>query len=761
MLAPNTILQSRYLIARQLGQGGMGTVYQATDERFKNFVAVKEARFPTIEVDRAFEREAHLLRSLKHPALPGVIDFFSENQTWYLVMDFVAGEDLAVSLAQRLESGDGPFAPGEVVRWGEQVLSALEFLHAHEPPILHRDIKPQNLKVTEQGKVMLLDFGLAKGSVEAVSRVVGGESVAGYTPYYAPLEQMQGSGTSERGDLFSVSATMYHLMTGVVPPDALTRAFRVLNGDPDPLLSADALNPSVPPGVAAVLGSAMALKQEERPASAVLLRQALRGASQQIFETGHGAATRTGNKPAAGYETVPGSGISGAVASFATVREQTIPLPPAPGPEMGRGRGRGWPVMQLGGVTVGLCVLLLGATLALLSSSEWSATKAEGPSDTTSTQEPDPIAVFEGELAGGETRDHEIALTEGQYLQITVEQGGVDLAVTSFGPDGKHLSEVNTLQSTRGVERVHLIAEVSGTYRLQVHPKGASAAAGRYELRIVPPRMATPRDGSRVAAQKAFTRGHELALEVEKDLSQDRANPTPAKFSLESAVGHYSEALQLWRATGERESEAITLHALGGMYNRLGESENELASNSQALALWQTLGDRRGEALALTRAATRCIRLGEMRKGLAHAEQALPLWQAVEDTWGEAATRHNMGVAYGSLGQAQTAINSYHQAALLWRAIGERENEAFAQLSIGILHSDPSECMKAFWAYMEAVKIYQALNDRGMEALTWDRLAELYERWDGYAQHVDRARERAAWLRSGARARSPELVIPL
>ena len=126
--------------------------------------------------------------------------------------------------------------------WADQLLDALDYLHTQDPQIVHRDIKPQNLKLTSRGQIILLDFGLAKGQAGEISRVTTAASIFGYTPNYAPLEQIQGLGTDTRSDLYSLGATLYHLMTGVKPPDALTRAAALVNGQPDPLLKPSEAN---------------------------------------------------------------------------------------------------------------------------------------------------------------------------------------------------------------------------------------------------------------------------------------------------------------------------------------------------------------------------------------------------------------------------------------------------------------------------------------------------------------------------------------
>src|SRR5438876_6938913 len=260
MLAPETLLQGRYLIVRQLGQGGMGAVYEALDQRLDTTVALKETLFADERLRKQFEREARLLARLHHPALPRVSDHFSEGDGQFLVMQFIAGDDLGEMMARK----NGPFPPHQVLSWADQLLDALDYLHTQDPQIVHRDIKPQNLKLTARGQIILLDFGLAKGQAGDLSRATTSASIFGYTPNYAPLEQVQGLGTDARSDLYSLAATLYHLLTGIKPPDALTRAAALVNGQLDPLQPATAVNPSVGADVAAVLQRAMAQNRDQR-----------------------------------------------------------------------------------------------------------------------------------------------------------------------------------------------------------------------------------------------------------------------------------------------------------------------------------------------------------------------------------------------------------------------------------------------------------------------------------------------------------------
>jgi DNA segregation ATPase FtsK/SpoIIIE-like protein len=270
MSSSNTILQERYRIMRLLGRGGMGTVYEAFDERLSRRVALKEMLVEGEELRRAFEREARLLANLQHSALPRVMDHFDEGNRQFLVMEFVPGDDLSKMLAQR----EHPFAIDEVLRWSGHLLDALEYLHGHEPPIVHRDIKPSNLKLTATGQIILLDFGLAKGAAGGMARSDNSLSVSGYSPKYAPLEQIQGERTSPQSDLYSLAATIYQLLTNRSPVDALKRATDIINGEADPLTHIGELKPELSKQVAATLMQALSLQAARRPPSAAAMRAA-------------------------------------------------------------------------------------------------------------------------------------------------------------------------------------------------------------------------------------------------------------------------------------------------------------------------------------------------------------------------------------------------------------------------------------------------------------------------------------------------------
>jgi serine/threonine protein kinase len=266
-------LQGRYLIIKKLGAGGMGAVYEAVDERLQVTVAIKETFAVEPRMRRQFEQEARLLAQLTHPALPRVSDYFTENDGLFLVMQFIAGDDLAQVIAER----PGPFPRAQVIAWADQLLDALIYLHTRERQIIHRDIKPHNLKLAANGQIALLDFGLAKAHASDQTTTASSHSIFGYTRRYSPLEQIQDQGTSPQSDIYALGATLYHLLTGIKPPDALARAAALANSKADPLTHADEVHPVIGRELSSVIHKALALNSCDRFQSAKDFRNALKG----------------------------------------------------------------------------------------------------------------------------------------------------------------------------------------------------------------------------------------------------------------------------------------------------------------------------------------------------------------------------------------------------------------------------------------------------------------------------------------------------
>ena len=271
VIDPGTLLQGRYRVVRRLGKGGMGAVYEATDLRLDVTVAIKEAFSTDPRLRKQFEHEARLLAQLHHTALPRVTDYFIEENRVFLVMQFIGGDDVAEIISRQ----PGPLPSNTVIAWADQLLDALIYLHTRERQIVHRDIKPHNLKLTSAGTIALLDFGLAKSDWDT-TQANSSTSIFGFTRRYSPPEQMQDQGTTPRSDIYALGATLYHLLTGVKPPDALVRTKAIAKGEADPLLLAYEIHGAVGPEVSIILQKALELDPNLRYENAHGFRQALR-----------------------------------------------------------------------------------------------------------------------------------------------------------------------------------------------------------------------------------------------------------------------------------------------------------------------------------------------------------------------------------------------------------------------------------------------------------------------------------------------------
>jgi serine/threonine protein kinase len=269
ILEPGILLNQRYRILEVIARGGMGAIYRANDESLGVEVAVKENLITTDEFTRQFHREATILAGMRHAHLPRVTDHFVlADQGQYLVMDYIAGEDLRHHLATL-----GRLTEAEALRIGLSICDAVSYLHHREPPILHRDIKPGNIKITPTGQVFLVDFGLAKVAQSGQQTTIGAQSL---TPGFAPPEQY-GSGTDQRSDLYALAATLYTILTGKTPEDALSRAMGTAE-----LTPLTEQNPQVSSVTAAAIERAMAIEPEKRFQTADEFLLALQQAAGQV-----------------------------------------------------------------------------------------------------------------------------------------------------------------------------------------------------------------------------------------------------------------------------------------------------------------------------------------------------------------------------------------------------------------------------------------------------------------------------------------------
>jgi hypothetical protein len=377
------VLEGRYRIEALLGRGGMGALYRAIDLRFQTPVALKENQAVTPDAPKQFAREAELLHRLRHPNLPRVTDHFAiAGQGQYLVMDYVEGEDLKQILTRH-----GALPEAQALDWIGRVLDALQYLHSQG--IIHRDVKPANVKIAPGGQVYLVDFGLAKVYDPAQRTTLGARGV---TPGYAPPEQYGMGRTDARADVYSAGAMLYALLTGQVPADALER----LTGQAR-LVPPRQLKVSLSPEVEATVLRAMQPRPDDRFQTAAEFHAALAAATPSPAPAGpapspHLAPTLIAGPPG-GAETIlaPPPAARGPRPRA----ETAIESPPAPRKRR-RKRRPAW-FWLMAGLAVCLAVGIGLGAVALFGPVDWGlGTGAQTATLPAATRTQPPVAGVPG-----------------------------------------------------------------------------------------------------------------------------------------------------------------------------------------------------------------------------------------------------------------------------------------------------------------------------------------------------------------------------
>ncbi len=279
-LIPGAQLQyGRYIIKKILGQGGMGTLALATDTRLADkLVVIKELvadQIDPAEDVRNFQREVQTLSHLDHPLIPGVTDHFQEGSRYFMVQEYVEGENLDA----RMERTRRPMEEQDALRYAAEVLDILDYLEQQKPPLVHRDIKPANIIIgAKDQRAHLVDFGIARAYAPSEARRK--QTTALGTPGYAPPEQYQGN-AEPRSDLYALAATLYYLLTDRDPTEYPPFQFppaRTVN----PLLSAD---------IEAVLTRALMLDINQRYQTALEMKRDIDAILFRYFDEPDGLST--------------------------------------------------------------------------------------------------------------------------------------------------------------------------------------------------------------------------------------------------------------------------------------------------------------------------------------------------------------------------------------------------------------------------------------------------------------------------------------
>ena len=320
-----------------------------------------------------------------------------------------------------------------------------------------------------------------------------------------------------------------------------------------------------------------------------------------------------------------------------------------------------------------------------------------------------PIA---GEIAGGESSSYLIEVTAGEYLEVIVEQQGIDVAVTLFGTDDKELTSIDSPNGPQGPEQIVAIAEETGNYRLEIYAYG-SATSGSYDIRIENLRPATVRDRSRTAAQSAFVEGRKLGREKTAE-------------SRQQAIEKYLEAVALFRELSDRYWEANALYNMANLYYYLGDKPQALEYFQEVLPIRQALGDRYGEARTFDAIGNSYLLLGDRSQAIDYYNQVLPLWRSLEDPVAETTTLTNIGLAYYYLGEYHKALENYYLALPIIKKIEDKAAEAYALNSIGLVYWSFGDGLNAIQSYSQALSLAREIESESIEAQSLTQIGAAY-----------------------------------
>jgi beta-lactam-binding protein with PASTA domain/predicted Ser/Thr protein kinase len=481
MIDPDTIIDGRYRVISRLGSGGMADVYLAQDQLLGRDVAVKVLHHHFAEdqefVER-FRREASSAAALSHPNIVAIFDRGEWNGTYYIAMEYVAGRTLKAIVREH-----GALDPATAIEIVVQILRAARF--AHRRGVIHRDLKPHNVILDEEGRARVTDFGIARAGASDMT-LTG--SIMGTAQYLSP-EQAQGLAVTGASDLYSIGVILYELLTGVVPFEgetAVAIAFKQVSAEPAP---PSALNPAIPPSLDAIVLRALAKNPAERYADADELIAALEHEREQLPALSAAAAAAGPDGHVYHAQPPPRAGAgSMLLAQPGTGQYELEDASPA-----SADRRRRWRRGLLWGLAA---VLVAGAAVAavLLTQSTKSVTV---PSVTGQTEQA-AAAVLRAaglnsapSLAPSATVHGGLVISQAPAAGATAKKGARVSIVISEGPQTVPLMDVSGLTEAKAVARLR-----KAHFKTKTRPEASKTVEVGHVIDTEPPAEAEVQEGS-------------------------------------------------------------------------------------------------------------------------------------------------------------------------------------------------------------------------------------------------------------------------
>ncbi len=332
-------------------------------------------------------------------------------------------------------------------------------------------------------------------------------------------------------------------------------------------------------------------------------------------------------------------------------------------------------------------------------------------------QETSPLLMSESslerELKGGETHVFQLHLNSGQFLHVAIEQKGINVTIMLLGPDGQQLAFIDGPNSLYGPKPIVAIAAIEGTYSLKISSLDKKGSIGRYGVKVLALREATPTDHQHVIAERAFEEARKLRLQR-------------TATAWRTAIEKYQQALQFFQGSDDQYRCGLTLYSIGLCHANLGDFHKALEFATQSLTLFQAAKDHNQEASALNLMGGANDTLGELIVALTYYKQALTLTQSVRNKNTEASILNNIGKIYYELADWQQTLEYNNQALSLNRELGDRQKEGGGQHNIGMAYLLLGEFEKALDHFRQALQLRQAIGDKNGEAETLNSTGNVY-----------------------------------
>lgn len=371
---------------------------------------------------------------------------------------------------------------------------------------------------------------------------------------------------------------------------------------------------------------------------------------------------------------------------------------------------------------------------------------AQDPAPIPRTEQLDDKTLLVGReverpLAGGEAHSFDINLSQGEFVEVRVDQRGIDVLLRLYSPDDRRIAEIDSPNSSQGQEIVFAEANFGGRYRLDVTSLSKEVPAGRYAIKMSVLRPANAQDKQRLEAQRAY-------IEAQQFRAQ---NNVEAQIK---AIEKCEVALPLWQATDEKLREAHTLSLIASTQRRLGQQNKALDHWNQALQLVRTLADKREEATTLNNIAIVLGETGEPARAVGHYLRVLALWREAGDNYAEARVQNNLGLAYNAQGEPREALEHLNQSLSLWERVRNAQQAALTIHNIGGVYEVVGDLQRALEAYTTALNKFRLREDSTNQANALNSiggiqslLGESQKALDYYNQSLE------LWRRVGDRRR--------